>query len=156
MEQRVYKRIWCKSCNDFTIHELNTGEKLQCNYCGTEYTNIYLKEIPKDKLELQRERYKFQQRRKYTDLYTGFLTNGLNELFEEPGKPVILESDAGQEDIDTRIRQERAKRMAEYREKQEKKKQLQEKFKNTHRNDKCLCGSGLKYKYCCLKEIRSL
>lgn len=156
MEQMVYRRIWCKECNDFTIHEIQKDEKLNCNFCGTEYTEVYLKDIPEDKLEEQRDRYRLQERKKLMNLYSGFL-NPYTDIFRPPiSKHVVLESDAGQKEIDERKRRERAKRLAEYRERQEKKKKLQEKFKNVHRNDKCLCGSGKKYKHCCLQQIRSL
>jgi len=42
--------------------------------------------------------------------------------------------------------------MAKYREEKEQIKQELLKFKGVQRNDTCPCGSGKKYKKCCLEE----
>jgi len=156
MPTRVLQRIWCKSCNDFTLHSKGFEDKItRCNDCKTEYTEVYLKDIPRDKILEQRERYKAYKANKgivskYLSMFQS--SNPFKEKFETE----IIESDAGQKSID----EERRKRIDEQYEERKRLKKLQEeeelKYKGVGRNDDCPCGSGKKYKKCCLIRIQNI
>jgi hypothetical protein len=150
MPTRTLYRIWCKSCNEFTLHGTGFEDKITtCNTCKTEYTEVYLRDIPKDKLLAQRERYKARN-----DFFDTFLSMAQqpSSLYKQEYDTKIIESDAGLKSI----REERSKRYEE----QIKLKKLQEeeelKYKNVGRNDDCLCKSGKKYKKCCLIRIQNI
>ncbi|HPI82626.1 MAG TPA: SEC-C metal-binding domain-containing protein, partial [Candidatus Paceibacterota bacterium] len=66
---------------------------------------------------------------------------------------IITESDAGQHAIDEQRRKKRAEEMAKYREEKEKMKEYLIKYKGIQRNETCPCGSGKKYKKCCLQDV---
>lgn len=164
MPTRIYRRIWCKTCQDFTLHTSDGNDGSKCRECDTVYTDVYLKDIPKDKLEAQRKRYTESQGN-VVDKYLGLFTETpeqrrikeIAHMFSEPGSDVeIIESDAGQKKIDDRKRKERAKRMAELREEREKGVEEYKKYKGLGRNDICICGSGKKYKKCCLQKIQGM
>jgi uncharacterized protein YchJ len=80
-------------------------------------------------------------------------TNMLADMLREPGSELsdqrILEDDAGQIELDAQLKAEReAKRMAEI--------EFKERYRGVQRNEKCLCGSGLKYKKCCLPRVEAI
>lgn len=161
-------RHWCQKCNDWKIFdEENTfkeDKKLTCSECGTEHQKTLLSDIPEDKLLEQRLRYKAQQKKDLNDIYSEFLMGGYNrnplaELFMETPSSFntrIVEADAGQKYIDEEKRRiEAEERMKRYEERQ---KLLiwKAQYKNVNRNDVCICGSGKKYKKCCLIEVEKV
>ena len=160
MPTRTLRRIWCKTCNEFELHEGDFKTKeLLCKECGTAYSDVYLKDIPKEKVLEQRKRYKDYQRKRDTDLFSYILKprNPWADMFSEPGSDVeIIESDAGQKKLDDKEREKARQRMEEYRKKREEEKELLKKYRGLGRNDTCLCGSGLKYKKCCWEKIQNI
>ena len=162
MPTQTYYRIWCKTCNDFTLPHRSHKNMLedkpveaQCNDCKTEYTDIFLSEIPEAKLVEQRKRYTEKKRKEMEDLFSfKFLSDMTRSPFDEDWpKPEIVESDAGQKSIDEAAQKIRDE---EHRLEQiDRQRQVEEKIKysSVGRNDLCLCGSGKKYKKCCLQRI---
>lgn len=158
-------RIWCKSCNDFTIHdrvfldEVNHPKHSLCVFnnetlepkfhsvceCNTVYTEAYLKDIPEDKINEQRKRYRAQRLDQVKNL-TSFITKSsvYDTFFDEVSGPKtkIIESSAGVEAIERKLKEERREELIKLANEREQ-------YKNVGRNDVCLCGSGLKYKKCC-------
>lgn len=156
----VRKRAWCSTCNDwklFTDHKPN-DEDWFCMTCENPHVSVKLSEIPKDKLLEQRERYK-KRNREFFHKYLSF-ANPYQEIFDmlkEPGSDVeIIEADAGQKYIDEENQRARQKALAEYRENKDAAKEECIKFHNLGRNDTCACGSGKKYKKCCIERIDDL
>lgn len=149
----IYKyRVWCKTCNDFTLHhepELLKHNK-KCITCKTDYTPMLISEIPKEKVIEQRKRYTEQKARRIRSLYTDFIMGyGAKTLFSENPQIEIIESDCGQKAIDEAEANERE---LKYQQKQALKLEIKQKFKGLGRNDKCACGSNIKYKNCCLDK----
>jgi hypothetical protein len=144
-------RQWCKTCNDYTLHRYSTEDELFCECCSTIYSDVYLKDIPEDRL--------IEQRKRYHDMKFGFVKNiGFNSVFgqdclqtinDEFPQYEILESDAGQEYLDKQYLENFERVMKEQQEKEE----LQKKHKKIGRNEPCFCGSGLKFKKCCYDKI---
>jgi hypothetical protein len=150
------KRTWCKTCNDFQIHKTTiTGEtdkfsKVNCTVCDSEYVPYSLSEVPDDKLVEQRKRYKAKRSsdfRKMMGMYMEMSrSNGPMGSYE--GNEA-QEDDAGQEDIDKLQREaNELKRQEEL--------EFKSIYKGLNRNDKCRCGSGLKYKKCCLPKVEKI
>lgn len=143
-------RFWCKECKDYTVQHKDGP----CLKCGTITESYCLSEVPEEKIRQQRERYKNQRGASFLDSYLifdlavhGLPLDSLTPLFEEKTK--IIESDAGQRAIDE-------ERQAYYRKRQEEREKLREeykKFKGIGRNQTCPCGSGKKYKHCCLDRF---
>lgn len=163
MPTRVYQRIWCKKCNEFQLHR-RKDDSLVCETCDTVYTDVYLKDIPKEHLIEQRKRYTESQTNRFNDVYMGLFKSSeqrqmeqLAHMFSEPGDDVeIIESDAGQKSIDDAKREKARKKREEWRIKREEEKKLQKEYQGLGRNDKCLCGSNLKYKNCCWQKVQSI
>jgi len=160
MPTRTLRRVWCKTCNDFELHD-GSKPNLKCLSCDTNYTKIFLKDIPIDKLEAQQKRWKSKQ----TNVLDAFIQmtarNPLQELMDDMSNPPgyndeIIESDAGMISIEAEKRLEREKRCNEARKKREEDKIELDKYRDIGRNDKCICGSNLKYKKCCLPRINSI
>lgn len=155
----IYKhRFWCPVCGDWELFTSTEegGEKL-CENCGsTMETGMKLGLIPEDKILEQRERYKEDQRvefRKILDSIQNPIPDSdhiVNPYGNEPTVEVkIIEHDAGQKRVDEQIQKDRiAKREADSKE--------VDVYRKAGRNEKCLCGSGLKYKKCCLNRINDL
>jgi len=162
MPQRTFYRLWCKKCKEYTLHYANKfldkkDNGLKCQTCKTIYSDILLKDIPKEKLSAQRERYIKSQGSVLDYLNLFAPRNPLEGMFEEPGYDnEIIESDAGQKVIDLKIQNENAKKLVKQREEKETNRIEYDKYKHLGRNDKCICGSGAKYKKCCLKRIENL
>ena len=164
-------RLWCKSCNDFTLHDRIFNDELKheryglCSFpkneegeqkkfaslceCGTQYTSVNKSEIPVDKLLEQRARYKEQRRLEFQKLYGSMLngygmSNPLETFFNDVKIGVeVVETDAGLEAEEAEKKRIRDEKRAEF--------NLEvSAFKKLGRNDRCLCGSGKKYKQCCL------
>lgn len=168
MPTKTYYRKWCKKCNAFELHSTKWNEgsnsTFQCVVCDTEYSNILLKDIPEDKLIEQRKRYSDAKRltdEKYLNMflqggYGGLGGNPLEDLFREDIEPEIRESDAGQKHIDDEKRKEQEAVRAIRREQRAKDLELVAKYTKLGRNDICICGSGKKYKKCCLAKITEI
>lgn len=144
-------RTYCKSCDNFTIH---TSDYI-CETCRTEYTPYRPSEVSEDKILQQRKRYKDRKAENFMGLYGKFILGvGLEAIMNlDSIKQEIIECDAGQVEIDKRVK--------EYKqlEKEEREKVLEDfntNYKHLNRNDKCSCGSGKKYKQCCLLKFRNL
>jgi predicted nucleic acid-binding Zn-ribbon protein len=155
----TYHRFWCSKCQEFTLHHTH-GEK-GCRDCGTVTESYIPKDIPREKLLEQRERYKNStSKRNVFDTYLKFVQpggNGLRDILsEEWPKPEIIEDDAGQKLIDERIAEEKEKKWQEQREEEKRLKEEAKKFKGLGRNDKCACGSGKKYKHCCITKYQTV
>lgn len=156
-------RTWCKRCLDFTIHKwlkIDTENNLCCEYCENEYTGYSLKDIPEDKIQQQRARYKEMKRRNFEKMLSNYSNpfsqknNILAQMFSEPSNPFeyeLIEDDAGQKYIDDKEKEksEKAKQLWE-----EMKQDYNDNYLKVNNNDKCPCGSGLKYKKCHLIHWR--
>lgn len=159
---RTQHRIWCKTCNEFELHsrkELFGGDKfpLICETCNTEYSEIKLKDIPDEKLKEQRERYKITRRNNMNDVFGSYLSIGLLQAFSQSGyEPKIIESDAGQNQIDEYKRELDAEKRRQRKIKEAENEELKKKFHKLGRNEKCRCGSGKKYKKCCWIKIQKI
>jgi hypothetical protein len=158
LEQQKHKmrnisyRKYCKKCEDFMIFDINTDTQNKiCTTCGFPHdSNIDYSTVDQSKLEQQRYRYKKYESEKFKNFYSNLLnhSNIIHEILKPDNnfpQNLIIETDAGLEDI---IREEkeiqsniRKERILEL-----------ERFSNIGRNDKCLCGSNLKYKKCCLDK----
>lgn len=159
-KDKVFYRIWCKKCEDFTIHQADDevavyegSDKLEreayCDTCKELHSPIMLNDIPKDKLREQHIRYREFRKERFRRLINIYSkhANVLNDMFSEPKIGMeVIESDAGLEKI------EQHQRELEQQEKQRRKDEVA-KYKNVSRNDLCICGSNLKYKKCCLSKI---
>ena len=148
MPVKMYYRQWCKSCNDFTFHTSEPGSELTCRICDTEFSSIMIQDIPENKVEEQRTRFKEHRRR----TMFSYLRNPLemiknSEMFGNDD--FIIETDVGLLAIEERIRQERESIRRSNLE-------LKQKFANLGRNELCRCGSGKKYKKCCQPKINKL
>lgn len=166
-------RVWCKKCDNFTLHtrdEFKTpvnpeDNKLVCKTCNTVYSDIMLKDIPRDKLLEQRKRYSESQGNmfnSYLNLGSLFKTPEQRQLeemvhmFSPPGSDIeIHESDAGQKEIDKIEGEKRKKEWEERKRIREAQEAEAAKYAKLGRNDICACGSGIKYKKCCLRKIES-
>ena len=60
-----YSRFWCSQCQEFTIQ--HRGEEGSCTICGTITKEYKLSEVPIEKIQEQRKRYKNAQLRRYGD-----------------------------------------------------------------------------------------
>jgi uncharacterized protein YchJ len=161
-ENKLY-RLFCKKCQDFTLHiviykdetnhesylpELFKEENDHASICkcGHHYETVMVSEIPKDKLTEQRERFKKQRQQRFNEQFNIFSAFGGSSFFAPvESKTRVIESDAGLEH-EEKILEER---------RMEKVRLLNieiERFKHVQRNDVCLCGSGLKYKKCCINK----
>lgn len=139
-------RMWCKSCQDFTIHNREDKE-FSCK-CGTKHTSVKISEIPTEKVEEQRERFRAQRNKRTRKLLSTLgMSSGLNsDFFKAPSVGnEIIESDAGLEKLEAYEKAKKDKERRDY--------ALElERFKGLGRNEICLCGSGLKYKKCCYSK----
>jgi len=160
--------MFCTTCQDFTLHtvvykdEINhlhylpdlfkeENDHASICECGKQYETVLVRDIPKDKLKEQRERYKTFRSKQFEEGLNLFSMMGMgttSSSFFDPVQDIktrIIESDAGLEQeekvIEDREREQRRLLKLEI-----------EKFKNIQRNDICLCGSGQKYKKCCITK----
>lgn len=133
---------------------------MHCTECDTEHQRVLLSNIPEEKIQEQRKRYLEQQRQNIRDVYSEFLGGRSNPLFDlfapVENKTRIVEGDAGQKFIDDERKQkESEERMKRYEEHQ-KLLQWKAQYKGLGRNDTCICGSGKKYKKCCLTKCEKI
>jgi hypothetical protein len=160
----VKYRLWCKSCKDFTLHERIFKDELShakyshcsfhefkdyaslCEECNLQYTSVKVLAIDPEKLSEQRERFKAQRKKEFWEATSFIMGGGLASFNGLPSvKRTIRESDAGLE------HEEQLQKEAKEKRKEEERQEL-ERFKDVGRNDPCLCGSGKKYKNCCLSK----
>ena len=144
-------RTYCKTCKDFTIHSWTSKDDLTCETCGTVETGYKISEVDENLIEQQRERYKKMRARKFGGLYGAFMTGVGLEAMMELDKLTIVECDAGQKEIDEKLKQIRLKRIEE---RKAIEKDYNDNYKHLGRNDKCSCGSGKKFKKCHLPIFR--
>jgi hypothetical protein len=148
-KSKPFKRTWCKSCQDYTVFSKKVTEDAICKTCETPYAEYSLDEVPAEKIEEQRVRYKDYKKREFLsmmNMYNNVLGSIMSGEMDSPGIP---EDDAGQIAIDTAIRAEReAKRAAEL--------EFKSRFRGLQRNEKCRCGSEKKYKKCCLPLVEKI
>lgn len=137
-------RTYCKTCNSFKIHTWKSQE-LVCDTCETVFSSYFPNQIDQNIVQEQRERYKKQEIKNVTKLFTYL---GTNHSFPQTA---VTECDAGQEDLDNK-RKELNRQI-----------QLQKhlliddynaNYKHLSRNDKCSCGSNKKFKQCHLLIFR--
>lgn len=147
MPTRTFYRIWCKTCNEFELHK-NVDETYICKKCNTVYTDIKLRAIPHEKCLEQRERYIKSKRERFLSIFDTYMGND-NMFLTEIGRTEIMESDAGQKYIDDKNHE----KYEQYRKEAEEKKALQKQYSKLGRNEKCFCGSGIKFKKCCYAKI---
>ena len=150
MPQIIYHRLWCKVCGDWErfkpdFSAIGEPEKTTiCVVCKTPHEKTLISDIPSEKVKAQRERYK-KQKSQEMGVITSMMAGGLGAGLDT-GR--IIESDAGWEAIaKARVERERAERVRQ--------KEEVSKYRHVSRNDKCICGSGLKYKKCCYNKISS-
>jgi len=138
------------------------GEK-SCRVCGTVTTEYNLSDVPEEKIQEQRKRY--NEYKKEHNSFISFLNvlssptrSPISGLFDEDwdSKYEIIETDAGQKAIDDEEFRIRNNKMIELREKQRLLEEEYKKFKHLGRNDRCACGSGKKYKQCCINKFKDL
>lgn len=161
----TYLRTWCKTCSNFTLHTKpfnkigKSGEsiKWECKECKTELTDYTLAEISEEKIAEQRSRYN-QSIEASPDKIIGRLLMGSNNspFNEEWPKPEIIEDDAGQRIINQKLAEERYKKYLEQKRIREENERFKAKYSLLGRNDTCACGSGKKYKKCCLTKVESI
>jgi uncharacterized protein YchJ len=154
-----YKRLWCKKCTDWELFEQQYPNWTDwfCRECETAHENVLLSEIPEEKILEQRKRYIEWNKKSTNEFLTEFMTPNVRALKEfmhmmsPPGTDIeIRESDAGQHAIDDERRRYKEEERQKKAEEKEKIKQHLLKYRGLNRNDKCVCGSGKKYKKCCL------
>jgi hypothetical protein len=166
--QKYLYRIYCKTCQDFTLHEnlqdlklsqkepefniSHTNEPVYRCECGKVYETVAIKDIDEYKVLKQRERYNKSKEKEF-NTYLSYLNptthnNMLTDLLRSDfgNETIIIESDAGLEEIKKREREERTRHKNSL-------KDLIDKHKNDERNLPCSCGSGVKYKKCCYNLV---
>jgi hypothetical protein len=144
--------LWCVNCQEWELFERPFKERelekedLVCGVCKNQFQDgLKYKDIPPDKLIEQRKRYKEGNRRDFQSM-TMMMMSGGNDLFSNVSNDRIVEHDAGQDEIDKQIVENKVRvRKAEVEE--------FKKFAHLGRNDKCACGSDKKYKKCCEGRI---
>lgn len=141
-------RKWCRNCQDWKIFTPELSKELTCNTCEIPIENYSLSEIPIEKLEEQRKRWKAYRQEEFNSFIN------FSNILSNYGSPIgynssnLVESDAGQQAI---YDKKNADMMAEV----ARKKEELRKYHGLGRNDLCLCGSQKKYKKCCWSMIQS-
>lgn len=80
---------------------------------------------------------------------SNILDDMMRDVSDRPVGYAVKEDDAGQEAIDTAERAAReAQKLANL--------EFKEMYRGAQRNDKCRCGSGDKYKKCCLPKVNAI
>jgi preprotein translocase subunit SecA len=137
--------------------EIKKLSKTSCDTCGNEYVPYSLSEVPEEKILEQRERYRQMKKTEFIKMLSAYqdmsksniLADMMREVSDRPVGYTVKEDDAGQEAIDTAERAAReAKKLADI--------EFKEQYRGAQRNDKCRCGSGNKYKKCCLPKVNSI
>lgn len=148
MPQIRYHRLWCQSCKDWELFKTENNSKC-CKKCENPHFKTLLSDIPEDKIEEQRERYRVKSNATNAKFMSTLLSGG-RDMFAHDGNYVeVIESDAGLEAKREREREERnrirEKNIAEI-----------DKYQKAERNKPCPCNSGKKFKQCCSSRIQTL
>ena len=152
MPKITYTRTWCNSCKDFTLHYKPFQQKIQCKECGDNSETYNIGDIPDDKYQEQIQRWKTYNANKFGRVYGQFL-NPNSSFFDSSPSIEIIEDDLGYE---KRRDELQAKENEERKTNKEEQERLKALCKGLTRNDKCGCGSGLKFKNCCLPKINEI
>lgn len=152
MPTKRYTRTWCSTCKDFTLWHKPFEGDFQCKDCGDKSTTYLTSEIPDEKWKAQIERWKAYNGNKFARTYGAFL-NPNSSFFDSSPRVEIIEDDLGYE---KRISELQAKENEERKVRQEEQAKLKALYKGLTRNDKCGCGSGLKFKNCCHPKINEI
>lgn len=140
-------RLYCNNCNDFTIHDKikNNDEVEYICTCKSIHVPVDLSTIDPIKIEEQQKRYSQQAGDFFKESVYFNPSNAFDDFFKpvEGPQTKIIEDDAGLIEVQNIAMQKR---------REERRKQQEEvlQYKQVNRNDTCLCGSGKKYKKCCL------
>ena len=158
MPTRVLKRQWCKTCQDYKTHQPKTlfEKDWLCDVCETPYTETDISEIPQEKIEEQRKRWTEKNKRDFGGIYTSMLLGFGLDAITSMSSTEIKEDDAGQNEINKEQRKQRDLERERKQIQRLKDLEYKKKFKNLGRNDICICGSGKKYKKCCLTKISKI
>jgi hypothetical protein len=158
MPTRILKRQWCKTCQDYKTYQPKTlfEKEWLCDVCETPYTKTDISEIPQEKIEEQRKRWTEKNKRDFGNIYTSMLLGFGLDAITSMSSTEIKEADAGQREIDDEYRKQLEITRQKQLEIRKEKLELKEKYKNLGRNDICICGSGKKYKKCCLTKISKI
>jgi uncharacterized protein YecA (UPF0149 family) len=149
----IQHRTWCATCKEWTLHA-DWGDN-PCLICKTKRDSYNLADIPDEKIQ--------EQRKRYSDSHSPFnyLSELINpksqyqqlaEMFSSEFPKEIIEDDAGQKEIDEERRKIRHEEIIQEEIEYKAKVAEYQKFKNLRRNDICACGSGVKYKKCCMQK----
>ncbi len=152
MPTKYYTRTWCNSCKECTLHHKPFEKEFQCKECGDESKTFNLSDIPKDKYIEQIKRWEDSQGNKLGRIYSTFMSPS-NNFFNEESEVIITEDDLGYKKHKAEFY---AKEAEERKAKIEERNKLKDLYKGLTRNDKCGCGSGLKFKNCCLPKINEI
>lgn len=139
-------RTYCKTCNNFTIHQWTSEEDLNCINCGTKEIGYNINDVNAELIKEQRAKYSKRKRANLLNIYGMFLIDGIiNSNYLD-----IIECPAGQDQIDeqSKLKLQEYKRL-----KQEKLDDYNNNYKHLGRNEPCACGSNKKYKHCHFKEF---
>jgi SEC-C motif len=149
-------RHYCKGCEDFTLFirdDFGTKE-LTCTTCDKLYETVKIGEIAQEKLDAQRARFK-QKRSQQISQYLNTYTSGgmIAELLRNESRIGIevKESDAGLLTIE---KWEKEERELAKQQRNEEIARIRVQFKDVQRNESCRCGSGIKYKKCCMNSVQ--
>lgn len=163
MPIRQFHRAWCKKCNDWTLFAQKppNNEDYFCTECEEKHVSCLLSEIPHEKLLEQRKRYKQNKKEEFSYMFAELMNptaSWLKNMFSEPGyNDVIIESDAGQKQIDEKEREIREQKRIEAEQIKKDAREEYKKYVGLGRNETCVCGSGKKYKKCeCFEKIRDI
>lgn len=152
MPTKTYTRTWCNACKEFTLHHKPFEKDFQCKECGDASKTYNLKNIPDEKYREQIQRWKAYNSNKFGRVYSAFLNPSIS-LFDSVPKVEIIEDDLGYE---KRRNELYAKEQEVRKAKKEEQERLKALYKGLTRNDKCGCGSSLKFKNCCLPKINEI
>ena len=173
MPSQIKRRTWCTTCQEFELFESHlTSEttvldaegkeikkvsKTLCDTCGNEYVPYALSEVPEEKIMEQRARYKKMKKEEFIKMLSAYqdmsksniLADMMREVSDKSVGFTVREDDAGQEAIYAAEKAAReAQQLADI--------AFKEIYRGAQRNDKCRCGSGNKYKKCCLPKVNAI
>jgi preprotein translocase subunit SecA len=114
-----------------------------------------LSEVPEEKILEQRKRYAEYKKIEFTNMLNYYQNMGASDskyLLGPNGiqpHTNIQEDDAGQDAI-WKAERDRQKAI------QDEAREFKERFQGAQRNEKCRCGSNVKYKKCCLPKVNTI
>jgi hypothetical protein len=157
-------RYWCNTCKDFTLQRPHHPEEephCTCTICNSLNISYKLSDVPEEKIKEQRARYSAMKKNNFIELTNAYLSVASNPfvgLFNEVHDPFpkIIEDDAGQKVIDEKLKKLKDEEWERIKEAKMALRQEYLSYKTLGRNDKCKCGSGNKYKQCCLNKFSTI